>query len=450
MFLCLVAAYLVLFFAAAVACSRREGYWAPVTIFGIAAFYYYLSTPLELFLRGESAFITFPSEFSISPATRVAIGWCALLALAGFVAGHRLSGLGRAMSARDDAVTRRLPTSFCLLSVAVSAVFFVLFRHTVLDNVSYEDAYERQYSNPVFSFLTRLLILFGCLAIGLSMQRPGWRKWPAAAFAALVVGWGFYTSDKNPLLKAVLGVSTYWIGRRSRSMKHLYLYCGGAALTIAALPLFSAYRAQSAIDFRRAFTQFSVENTDARGPMISLVIALEDDGPRLLGSSYAYSLVAWIPRSIWPDRPYDLAQELAFEQIPHWEPGMGLGYSPLAEAYLNFGYAGAFLHYFVVAFCLGRLWRGLYNPLARHGAAAYWRALMAATYFETLILMHRMASSMIVQSCIHELLLPVAAFLVIDARRRARSPRRSGRPRLERPAGATPPVAAGSAANAWR
>ena len=74
--------------------------------------------------------------------------------------------------------------------------------------------------------------------------------------------------------------------------------------------------------------------------MISLVIAIEGELPRTYGSTYLYALVASALRVIWKDRPDDLAQEFALDNIPNRQPGMGLGYSLLAEAYLNFGYVG--------------------------------------------------------------------------------------------------------------
>ena len=117
--------------------------------------------------------------------------------------------------------------------------------------------------------------------------------------------------------------------------------------------------------------------------MISLVIAIEGELPRTYGSTYLYALVAWVPRVIWKDRPDDLAQEFALDNIPNWQPGMGLGYSLLAEAYLNFGYVGVFLQYFGIAFGLGLVWRKLYNFLARNGRPTIGSPLLQSHILES-------------------------------------------------------------------
>ncbi len=418
MFLCLVLAYVLVFVACAMRARTREGFWGPVTIFGIGAFYYYLSVPLELFLRGEEVFTTSPGIFGVAPATRVTIAWCALLALVGFVAGHHASGLGRCIGQAEPGAASPLPRSLRLLGVVVFAAFVMLYRSRIFEKLAYSDANEFRYADPVFSYLTRLTVLLACLAAGVVMHRRGLRRAPAMVLAGLAVAWGLHSSDKNPLLKAALGASALWIGRRSQPLRYFALLTAAAALTIAALPVFSNYRANLPLGIGPALRDFSVLNTDAKGPMISLVVAVEEETERFYGRSYLFSLVAWAPRTLWPDRPNDLAHEFALDEIPNWEPGSGLGYSLLAEAYLNFGPAGALAQYFVLAFALGRMWATLYNLVARCGAAAYWRAMLAVTYFDILIVMHRAPSSSILQGCIFELLIPVTAFCILDRRQR--------------------------------
>jgi hypothetical protein len=416
MFTCLIALYLVVFFASAVKASAREGYWSPVTIFGISAFYYYLSVPLELYLRGEEIFAVYPSVCGIAAQTRTAIGILALLALVGFVVGHGMSGLGPLISQSNNLRTIHVPKSLGYLALSILVLLLLIYRLTIFDRLGYAEGNIRRYEDPVFSYLTRMCLLFGCLVSGIIVQRRGWLKLPAFFIAALACGWGLYTSDKDPLLKAALALSVFLIGRTSRSMRHLYFYCGAAVMAVAALPVFSAYRADAPIDIRRAATEFSVQETDAKGPMISLVAALDTDRDKFYGRSYLLALAAWVPKLLWPDRPYDLAQEFAFEEIPNWQPGMGLGYSLLAEAYLNFGYAGAFFQYLAIGYGLGRIWRALYTPFAARGALAYWRATLAVTYFAMLIIMHRVSTSYLPQTCMFELFIPVAVLCFADAR----------------------------------
>jgi len=428
MFLCLIGLYLIIFLVCTAQCSKREGYWAPVTVFGISAFYYYLSVPLELNLRGEEIFTTYPSVYGIAPETQARIAILAVLALLGFAAGHQLSGLG-SLTARTSALpVVRVPKSLKYAAVATVVLLFVIYRSSIFDQLAYEEANERRFNDPIFGYLTRMCLLFGCLIAGILIHRRGAAKLPSLILVALAVAWGLYTSDKDPLLRAALAMSSFMVGKRSRSITHLVLYCTAALLAIGALPVFSAFRAHAQLDVRQAATEFSVLNTDAKGPMISLVSALEDNDPKLYGRTYLFAAAAWIPRSIWPTRPNDLAQEFALEEIPNWQPGMGLGYSLLAEAYQNFGYAGAFLQYFLIAYALGRLWARLYTLLANRGCVAYWRAIMTSTYFAILIIMHRVPTSFVPQTCIFELLIPAAAAFWFDARIN----RRTGSPAVKR------------------
>lgn len=425
MFLALVALYVLIFLTSAARTSVREGYWSPIVVFGITAFYYYLSLPLELYVRGEEVFTTYPGVFGISPSMRVQIALAAVLALAGFVAGHHCSGMGRLIAESQRSAATHVPRSLKLLAIGAILLLFVLYRSSFSEKLSYADNNERRFSDPLFGYLVRLGVLTSCLCMGIVAQRRGWSKISAGVIALAVFGWGCFTADKNPLLKTALGLSVFFLGKRSRSVRHLYFYCGAAVVTVGALPLFSAYRANTALDFRKSVTEFTVQNTDAKGPMISLVTALEEDTPRFYGSSYVFAAVAWIPRSLWPDRPNDLALEFALEHIPNWKPGEGLGYSLLAEAYVNFGLVGAFVQYFMIALVLGLIWRWLYGLLATHGAQCYWRVLLAVTYFEIVAIMHRVPSSFILQSCIFELLFPIAAFSALDMRRRGRQSHRS-------------------------
>ena len=58
-------------------------------------------------------------------------------------------------------------------------------------------------------------------------------------------------------------------------------------------------------------------------------------------------MINWIPSFIWSSRPIDLGTQYAMDNIQSYTKGMGLGYSPIAEGVLNFGYFGPFIHYFL-------------------------------------------------------------------------------------------------------
>ena len=217
MFAVLVAVYLTLFFVCALASSKREGYWSPVTIFGISAFYYYLSVPFEFYLRNEEVFTTYPSVCGISPDTRNAIGILALLAFVGFVAGHWSSGLGRLIAAADVARPVKIPKSLQYAAFGTVLLLLVIYRSTIFEQLAYEEANERRYNDPIFGYLTRLCLLLACLIAGIMVQRRGLanvavrllelHKPPAGALVPLQPEFG-HAGVITPILPE-------WRGRRS-------------------------------------------------------------------------------------------------------------------------------------------------------------------------------------------------------------------------------------------
>ncbi len=427
MFPGLIAIYLILFVMCAVAFSSREGYWSPVTIFGITAFYYYLALPLELYLKGEEVFSTYPALFLVTDETRLRIAIAAVLSFLGFIAGHHLSGLGQALRDSHKQANGKIPRSLAWFFIGSVGLLFMVYGTTIFERLSYMEAAERKSGDSFFGFITKnCLILIGLLASTV-LQRRDLSRYFALPLLLPIIYWGFFTSDKNPLLIAALAVSVIWVGVKSRSTKYLYLYCGAAILAVASLPLFSALRAEQDVQIGSAFENFSVERTDARGPLMSLSATMANEEPTIHGMSYIQGLVAWVPRSIWPNRPKNLAQEFAVANIPNWNEGMGLGYSLLAEGYVNFGFTGVFLHYLVLALIMGWIMRATYALCKSSGDTAYWRALVVIVYFQLLVLMHRGPVSQVVQISIHEFVVPVFLFWILD--RRTKHANRELRPR---------------------
>jgi hypothetical protein len=70
------------------------------------------------------------------------------------------------------------------------------------------------------------------------------------------------------------------------------------------------------------------------------------------GVGYLKELIQLVPKFIYPNRPEDISILFSKTRIEDWTPGFGLGYSPMAEAYQNFGILGGFIHFFI----LGSFW----------------------------------------------------------------------------------------------
>jgi hypothetical protein len=86
------------------------------------------------------------------------------------------------------------------------------------------------------------------------------------------------------------------------------------------------------------------EHTELAGPYLSLLSAVSDSTQHLYGSSYFESLLAVVPRFLYPgQKPPILSSEFASQMHRGRGSVSGWGYNPVAEAFVNFGAAGVAL-----------------------------------------------------------------------------------------------------------
>ena len=122
--------------------------------------------------------------------------------------------------------------------------------------------------------------------------------------------------------------------------------------------------------------------------MVSLVDSIDSREELLFGLSYLRGFFIFVPRFLWPDRPLDLSEEYARNTISRWQPGQGMGFSLMAEAFLNFWWLGPVLQYLMIGYLWGKSWAWLrrrFSPVE----PAYWQTLYGTFGFYLLILMHR-------------------------------------------------------------
>jgi len=375
--------------------AEREGYYSTAVVFGISAFVYYIAIPLEMALFDEE--IRAAGDFVfLSPAQQVQISLMGLLAFVAFLVGYRFSKFvpleggepedGPAPAARPAG---RVPRSLLILGAgSVAALALVFAPQLRVTAVSYETSYETAYDYSVFS----LLCLYAVLALALVTAVLACRR-PARPVLALVIVtplffWGIFSSSKQPMFIALLGLATYFLGKRSRSPK-LLLWIGGCAVALMLLsPIFSMYRAGYTLSEAWDDYYCGVSRTDARGPIFSLAREMSERDKLAFGGTYLTNVFLWIPKFIWPERPLDLSEAFARDNIIDWNPGQGLGYSLLAEAYVNFWWFGSLIQYFLIGLLWGKVW-ALLRKILRPAGEAYWRAIYGVVGFYLLTMMHR-------------------------------------------------------------
>jgi hypothetical protein len=156
-----------------------------------------------------------------------------------------------------------------------------------------------------------------------------------------------YTSDKNPLFLGGVGLLFGMSNSFKKITSFQAFFIALFILPLFAL-LFNSFRAGS-ISYFELFNVLYT-NSDPRGPFESIISAQKDylvNGDFKLGMTYFESMINWIPSFIWSSRPIDLGTQYAMDNIQSYTKGMGLGYSPIAEGVLNFGYFGPFIQYFL-------------------------------------------------------------------------------------------------------
>jgi oligosaccharide repeat unit polymerase len=416
--------YLVFLIVAMRFFSVREGYYSSVFVFGGSAFIFYLTIPLELYLKGETGYMLGGTYTDLSGGVTETIGLMSILALMGFCAGLRISsfrpfahqppwGIARSLCFRAAVV--RPPQSLILLMFVALVTLAVAYRGVISSMGTYEGAFAARYANPAPTLLIAYAVL--CFALIGSLQATGPRVFTFAllggVFPAII--WGFYSSDKNPILMGFLALATALYWRRSRRKSVLFIFILGVPALLMVFPLFSLYRAGfplSILNLKNIY-YFSFTRIDPGGPMSSLAEVIRNTDHFRFGTTYLDCLTLLVPRFLWPNRPLDLAELFAQENIINWIPGQGLGYSLLAESYLNFGVAGAFIQFFAFGFLWGMFWRVIQKNMFMHNYR-YFISLYHVVGYYIVLLMHRGPLAMTVKTAAHFLIVLLALFIIVD------------------------------------
>jgi hypothetical protein len=406
-----VVGYSVAFLAVAVYFEKREASFSSLTVFGLAAFLYYISIPLELAIGGADFFALSNFVVDVPQGLQFQIIVMGTIALVSFAFGYRLSGFRpftipvKGIAGPPETFPRHLA-----LLVGVATTVLILFYRSELNQVStYAGNYSTVYSSPLFSLLTEI-VATGLVVTSATIANRA----PRISILLLipVVAWGIYSSDKDPMILALLGFAVRFV-RPGQGLRWRPLIGSFLALVLAGplLGLFSTFRAEGALvadDFKIAVAVFML-NKDPAGPMVSLVETITDDKIEFqFGATYVTGLTAVVPRVIWPDRPVDLSERFIRDRMQSsWRPGMGLAYSLLAEAYLNFGWLGPVIQYGLLGLLWGLAWKRVqrrFLPLGYY----YWRATYCTIGYYTLIVMHRAPTSFPVK---HSLMILGALFV---------------------------------------
>ncbi|MCW1311246.1 MAG: oligosaccharide repeat unit polymerase [Candidatus Parvarchaeota archaeon] len=156
---------------------------------------------------------------------------------------------------------------------------------------------------------------------------------------------------------------------------------------------------------------FMPARTEFGAPYFSLLYYLQNNTSRLYGSSYAFALPYLIPRRFYPGiKPPFLADVFSLrihdEFMSTSNVVKGWGYSPIAEAFQNFGLVGPFLVFFVLAIFIVKL-----SSLKKRG---FWGTLTFALLMPELLNFNRMCFAPVFQEAVFIIIPEIILYIIYE------------------------------------
>jgi len=143
---------------------------------------------------------------------------------------------------------------------------------------------------------------------------------------------------------------------------------------------------------------YSLANSEFGAAVTALADIMErvpTSTPHVLGITYPQSFAVLVPQVLWPDRPLAAGEWYAATFYPSvWRAGGAFAFSPVAEAYLNFGYAGVLL----LSCLFGSLVGEGELRLARVRALSPWGIAAYALLVPWMLLLSRLDSATLLKS----------------------------------------------------
>lgn len=298
-------------------------------------------------------------------------------------------------SAREDQACRLV--GYFLFAIAIVPTLLLLQQAiAVVMSSGYFGLYQQQQATS-FAALPRVLSAFLMPSAMFLLAGSRHRLSGRVVSALIVVGFAgiqFFLGSRMYAAMPLIAYAWLWHRRINRLPAPL-LISVGAVMLFVIFPLISFTRITPGSQRLSVFTMWSIL-TSARSPVVSIISEMGDtlrtvaytldlvpsvrpfDG----GVGYLYGVLTIFPNLFWPVHP-TIARGLAADWLvrtvaPEYAAvGKGFGYSFLAEAYLNFGWAGLLLVPAVVGLLLVRffLWAQQCDRAGRLAAVASFTSL---------------------------------------------------------------------------
>jgi hypothetical protein len=257
---------------------------------------------------------------------------------------------------------RGLPLAFLGEGLRQSVVLF----ETMVPSVAFAILFRNYLQGRASTFDKILIVSFTVLRFVGGMA-SGWLG--SSASMAMIAG-GVYLSERRrvpawaPALLAAY-VLFFQVGKNEYRQRYWF---GQQANTTNPVGRLSYWFDASLSEWQKAFAvgdkeayvgliSQSLMRTSLLTQVANVIERTPDDVPFQKGKTYSYFLVTWIPRFLWPDKPfvsganqfyqvaYGLTREDSLDQV-------SIAVGSLGEAYMNFGWIGILLIMFLIGVVL--------------------------------------------------------------------------------------------------
>lgn len=385
---------------------KKEGYFSTISFFIISVIIYYVAIPVELSIIGDNGYFKDRSFIEVTYYNRILLLTTSLLSVLAFFFGYYLSKFKltvNSLQLNQQNSGYLLQKSVYFLLLISSSILIIFYFDVIIASMSgYRSNYTNTYNNSTYSYFKSIFILSLAIVASIYLCTRGKE---IIGILLIIIGFSFgvMTSDKNPILISLLPLvlkANIIISNNKIKISTIFFVIIAFVVVLFSIPIFSLYRAGVdifSLDIVSEF-YFSFTRIDPSGPFISLASVLKEEFIPTYGIEYLKNIEILIPKSIWTERPLDLAERFAQDNIKNWQPGEGMGFSLMAEGILSFGYYLSFFHYLFIGLFWGYSWRFI-AFLSKNDYMV--NIIYRIVGFYIIIIMHRGPSLTIVKDLIH-------------------------------------------------
>lgn len=335
-------------------------FFAPAALLQASAFLYVAPLALNRWME-DVLTLERPDVIFFGPVNRAV--WLALLAAVVFsfaATPWALAGSGAGSAA--PRLSYRTSRPVALLLIVLGAICFALLVEQLgglerIGELSYADRYLAMRGKGLVRVGVDLIFLGGIIYYAsLGRWAPPWRRWLIVTLLAVAFSVLFLVEQRRMAIFQLL--VTFLVLRHTivrRIPKSTVIFLG---LFVLGAGLFQGvYRGLSEPSLsglsQVSSSAFNLANSEFGYPTLTVADVLARV-PRetgwLGGRSYLESVGVLVPSAIWPDRPQPLGERYVAEfYTDYWKRGGGFGFTPVGEAFWNWGTLGVV----AVFACLG-------------------------------------------------------------------------------------------------